>query len=211
MQAPSQHIPTLIYCSETTSKFINIANILKRAAPPTIPHNNIPLDNTTQHVQNNNKFNVDPASEPRVHTPVLLHNNSSKPRVNPLLTPPSTPTLAPIPIPTIGPKYTPCPRPTQPPSIPKIYSPNPAQILTKYENLIYKQIVDALQNKHTTKPNLDLNTKIHRRKFSVPSRRNHFTRSRIQGFLAQNVVQINNHGYQHHIENHVYRDETGTK
>ena len=47
LQAPPQNIFTLKYGSETTNTFIDITKILKRAAPPTIPHDNIPLNNTT--------------------------------------------------------------------------------------------------------------------------------------------------------------------
>ena len=220
LQAPPQNIPTLKYGSETTNAFIDITKILKRAAPPAIPHDNIPHNNITQHVENNNVFNVDPASEPRVHTVVLLNNNESKPRVNPLLspsliptprlTPPTARILAPVSVPTISLKPTPSPT-TYSPLVPKAYPTTPAQISEKYMDLFANQIVDAIQNKHAAKPNLDPYTRIHHSKISVSSRHNHFTRSRIKGFSAQSVIQMNAHGYQHYIANHIYHDETGTQ
>ena len=63
--------------------------------------------------------------------------------------------------------------------------------------------MDALRNKPTTAKNNEY-TRIHRKKFGVPTQHNHFTRSWTQGFFAQSVIHMNDQGYQHQKDNHVY-------
>ena len=54
-------------------------------------------------------------------------------------------------------------------------------------------------------------TKLPKRRRGVPTRYNHFTRSRLNGFLAQSVMQLNPKEFQHHIANHVYHNDTGAR
>ena len=78
----------------------------------------------------------------------------------------------------------------------------------KYDKFTKQVMAKLLNNKSPT----DLMyTKTPRRTRGAPTRHNHFTRSRLQGFLAQSVIQLNEHGFEHHIANHVYHHDTGIK
>ena len=132
-----------------------------------------------------NKTKYIPASEPRVsikYTPANITNPSPK-----LEKPTSSP--------------------------PSINTPSPStnvqtQQSKKYKDTFASRIIKAM---HKKPKKGDKYTSIRRRRLGISARDNHFTRSRLQGFLAQSVVQVENEGCQQHIAKHVYHHDTGTK
>ena len=93
-------------------------------------------------------------------------------------------------------------------SPPRIKSPSPStnaqtQQSTKYKDTFASKIMEAMYNKPKKG---DEYTSISCRRLGVPKRHNHFIISRLQGFLAQSVVRMEEQGYQQHIANHVYHE-----
>ena len=76
-------------------------------------------------------------------------------------------------------------------------------------NALVKNIIDTFKNTH--KPIQDEHTRTTHISPRTSHKQRHFTRSRLEGFLAQSVQQIDKQVYVHHIANQVYHENTGIK
>ena len=220
LQSPKSPIPSLTYGDTATNAFVEIATILKRITPPSFPKNIPNIPNGASEPR------VTPAPTPTTPNDILpISNDVSEPRVNPTIAPtvtPSTleprvtPNTAPTVIPTtLEPRVTPTTAPIVKPITPRPMMiapiPNPKSLAsTNYSNVLASKIMEQLRGNKLSN-NERMYSKLPQRRRGVPTRHNYFTRSRINGFLAQRVVQMNQMGYQHHIANHVYHHDTGAR
>ena len=219
LQSPKSPIPSLIYGDDTTNAFVEIATILQRITPPAFSKDIPIIPNGASEPR------VDPAPTPDI--PLNLADVSNKTEDRSHLNSPIPPQLAPLfsaePPPlshgTSEPRVTPTTAPTVIPPKPRqsirlSTIPTPPKTkplaLRTYNNILASKIMDELRGTKLSDSER-MYTKIPPRRQGVPTRHNHFTRSRINGFLAQSVMQMNEIGYQHHIANHVYHNDTGAR